>query len=249
MKIGIIGTGNIGGTLIQKLSAVGHEVIAANSRGPETVPEHLLKHGVQAGTPEEAFAGAQVVILSIPMSAVPQYRVLAQGMEEDATLIDTSNYYPGRDGADFLEEGTVESDWIQGQLGRPIVKAFNTIGPVSLAGDGSPDWVDGVIALPVSGDRPADVERARRLIKDMGFESHYAGPIAESWRQQPGNPAYGTDLNLTELSTALDRADRERAPRLRDLFVAAVTERMSGDTRSNPPARWGVQLSRLLYMD
>ncbi|WP_022868628.1 NADPH-dependent F420 reductase [Schaalia vaccimaxillae] len=249
MKIGIIGTGNIGGTLISALSALGHDVTAANSRGPQAVPAELLTHGAHAGTPDEAFAGADLVILSIPMNVLPKYRQLAQNMNEDATLIDTSNYYPGRDGQDFIPDGTVESEWVQNQLGRPIVKVFNTIGPVSLASGGRVNWTDGVIALPVSADRPEDIQTTCNLVKELGFDAHPAGPISQSWRQQPGNPAYGTDLTLSQLVDALAQADPERAPRLRDLFVAIAAERMSGNKGVNPPAKWGTELSRLLYME
>lgn len=247
MKIGIIGTGNIGATLAKKLSAKGHEVKIANSRGPESIDPDLLQSGAQAVTPSEAFMGTEVVILSIPMSAIPEFRELARALDDSVVVIDTSNYYPLRDGKDMLPEGEREAEWVQKQLGRPIVKAFNAIGAPALASDGRPRWATGLIAIPYTGDRVEDKEIAASIIRDTGFDAYDAGNLSESWRIQPGNPAYCTDLTAGELPEALANANAERAPKLRDIFVQAAFERMGNAARTNPPADWGVQLSRVLY--
>ena len=149
-----------------------------------------------------------------------------------------------RDGDEFLPEGVVESQWVSEQLGRPVVKAWNAIGSDSLAKKGKPAGTPGRIALPVAADRDNDRRRAHLLVDQTGLEPYDAGSIAESWRQQPGNPAYGTDLTLDELPDALARADAERAPRRRDLVVAVFAERLGSGT--NPDAEWGVAVSRLL---
>lgn len=244
MKIGIIGTGDIGATLVRKLSAAGHDVSVANSRGPETISEELLRDGAQAATVEQAAQGAEVLILSIPLQAIPGIAPLLADLPDDVTVIDTSNYYPGRDGDEFLPEGVVESQWVSEQLGRPVVKAWNAIGSDSLARKGQPAGTPGRIALPVAADRDDDRRRAHLLVDQTGLEPYDAGSIAESWRQQPGNPAYCTDLTLDELPDALARADAERAPRRRDLVMAVVAERLGSG--ANPDAEWGVAVSRLL---
>lgn len=244
MKIGIIGTGHIGATLVRKLSAAGHDVSVANSRGPETISEELLRDGAQAATVEQAAQGAEVLILSIPLQAIPGIAPLLADLPDDVTVIDTSNYYPGRDGDEFLPEGVVESQWVSEQLGRPVVKAWNAIGSDSLARKGQPAGTPGRIALPVAADRDDDRRRAHLLVDQTGLEPYDAGSIAESWRQQPGNPAYCTDLTLDELPDALARADAERAPRRRDLVMAVVAERLGSG--ANPDAEWGVAVSRLL---
>lgn len=244
MKIGIIGTGHIGATLVRKLSAAGHVVSVANSRGPETISEELLRDGARAVTAEQAVQDIEVLILSIPLQAIPSIAQLLADLPDDVTVIDTSNYYPGRDGDEFLPEGAVESQWVSEQLGRPVVKAWNAIGSDSLATKGKPAGTPGRIALPVAADRDEDRRRAHLLVDQTGLDPYDAGPIAESWRQQPGNPAYGTDLTLDELPDALARADAQRAPRRRDLVVAVFAERLGAGT--NPDAEWGVAVSRLL---
>lgn len=244
MKIGIIGTGHIGATLVRKLSAAGHVVSVANSRGPETISEELLRDGARAVTAEQAVQDIEVLILSIPLQAIPSIAQLLADLPDDVTVIDTSNYYPGRDGDEFLPEGAVESQWVSEQLGRPVVKAWNATGSDSLATKGKPAGTPGRIALPVAADRDEDRRRAHLLVDQTGLDPYDAGPIAESWRQQPGNPAYGTDLTLDELPDALARADAQRAPRRRDLVVAVFAERLGAGT--NPDAEWGVAVSRLL---
>lgn len=75
MKIGILGTGHIGKTLVKQLSAAGHDVKVANSRGPETIEADLLSGGAQAVTTQEAVRDVEVVILSIPLNRIPLNRI------------------------------------------------------------------------------------------------------------------------------------------------------------------------------
>lgn len=246
MDIGIIGTGNIGGSLVRHLSRAGHQVKVANSRGPETIDADLLAHGARAVTAAEAAQDVEVLILSVPLGAVPGLADVVSALPETATVIDTSNYYPQRDGDGFLPEGTVESVWVSEQLGRPVVKAWNSIGAAPLAQEGRPAGEEGRIALPVAADRGEDRERAHALVDATGFDAYDAGPLAESWRQQPGTPCYGTNLTLEELPGALASADRERAPRRRDIYVDAAAERLGSGI--SPDAEWGVALARLLFL-
>jgi hypothetical protein len=248
MKIGILGTGHIGKTLVRKLSAAGHDVKVANSRGPDTIEADVLSSGGRAVTAAEAVADVDVVILSIPLKRLPEVAPLIASVPAETVVIDTSNYYPGRDGRiDAIEAGQVESLWVSEQLGRPIVKAWNAIGSDSLAKKGKPAGSPDRIALPVA----AESDRARKvgmaLVEDTGLDAFDAGTLAESWRQQPGAPCYCTDLTREEMAAALAAAERARLPKRRDLAVAAVMERV-GDGRTNPDAEYGVRLSRALYM-
>lgn len=244
MKIGIIGTGHIGASLVRRLSAAGHDVKVANSRGPETIDAELLAHGAQAVTADEAVQGAEAVILSVPLRAIPALAPLLSGLPENVTIVDTSNYYPQRDGEGFLPEGAVESVWVAEQLGRPVAKAWNSIGSASLATNGLPAGSPGRIALSVAADRDLDRQRALALVENTGFDAVDGGTLAESWRQQPGNPAYCTDLTRDELVPALDRADAENAPVRRDL-VASVFAHWFG-AGANPDAEWGLAVGRLI---
>jgi len=163
-------------------------------------------------------------------------------------VIDTSNYYPFRDGRiDAIEAGQIESLWVAGQLGRPIAKAWNAIGSASFATKGKPAGTPGRIAIPVAADRDRDREVALALVEDTGLDAFYSGTLADSWRQQPGAPAYCTDLNREEMGPALAAAERARLPKRRDLGVEVMQERL-GDGTTNPDADWGVRLVRAINM-
>ncbi|KQM34117.1 NADPH-dependent F420 reductase [Sphingomonas sp. Leaf10] len=248
MKIGILGTGHIGKTLVTKLSATGHDVRVANSRGPETIEAELLASGARAVTTQDALIDVDVVILSIPLIRIPDVAPLIAALPEKTVVIDTSNYYPFRDGRiEAIKAGQVESLWVVEQLGRPIAKAWNAIGSALLANHGKPAGTPGRIAIPVAADRPADRALAMALVEDTGLDAFDAGSLDESWRQQAGAPAYCTDLTREEMGPALATAERARLPRRRDLAVAAMQERL-GDGTTNPDADWGVRLVRAINM-
>ena len=248
MKIGILGTGNIGKSLVRTLSAAGHAVKVANSRGPDTIDASLLSSGAVAVTTADALVDVDVVILSIPLNRIPALAPLMARLPEQTVVIDTSNYYPFRDDRiEAIEAGQVESLWAAEQLGRPIAKAWNAIGSASLATKGKPAGTPGRIALPVAADRERDREVAMALVEDTGLDAFDAGSLADSWRQQPGASAYCTDLAREEMGAALAAAERKRLPARRDLGVAVMQERL-GDGTTNPDADWGVRLVRAINM-
>ncbi len=248
MKIGILGVGYIGRTLTQRLSAAGHDVKVANSRGPHTIEADVLASGGRAVPAAEAVVDVDVVILSIPMNRLPRVAPLIAGVPRETVVIDTSNYYPMRDDRiTAIEAGQVESLWVAEQLGRPVVKAWNAIGSASLADKGTPAGSPGRIAIPVAADSDRERGVGMALVEDTGFDAFDAGTLAQSWRQQPGAPSYCTDLTRQEMPAAPEAADAARLPKRRDLAVAAIQERI-GDATTNPGAEYGVRLSRALYM-
>jgi predicted dinucleotide-binding enzyme len=248
MKIGILGTGNIGKTLVTRLSQAGHDVKVANSRGPDTIDPELLESGARAVTTEEALIDVEVVILSIPLNRLPGIAKLVGSLAQETVVIDTSNYYPFRDEKiEAIEQGQVESLWVTEQLGRPVAKAWNAIGSASLAKKGKPAGAVGRIAIPVAADRDHDRQVTMSLVDDTGLDAVDSGPLADSWRQQPGSPVYCTDLSSAEVVPALNAAERERLPRRRDLGVAVMQERL-GDGTTNPDEDWGVRLVRVINM-
>jgi 8-hydroxy-5-deazaflavin:NADPH oxidoreductase len=217
MKIGIIGAGMIGGTLARRLTALGHQVVVANSRGPETLRELEAETGARAVTASEAAHGGEIVIVTIPECAVPDLpRDLFAGVPDEVVVVDTGNYYPARDGRiDAIEDGQVESAWVAEHLRRPVVKAFNSIYSKSLLENGRPAGAPGRIALPVAGDPPEAREKVMRLVDELGFDPVDAGNLQDSWRQQPGTPSYTADLDAPRLKQALAAADRSRIPEYR----------------------------------
>ncbi|EJC82426.1 putative dinucleotide-binding enzyme [Rhizobium leguminosarum bv. trifolii WSM2297] len=220
MKIGIIGAGNIGATLARKFAASGHEVKLANSKGPDTIRELAGDIGAAAVSKEEAVRGVEVVVLSIPFASYRDLGGLFNDVPKEVVVIDTSNYYPFRDGAIAdLDGGIPESVWVSGQIGRPVVKAWNAVLAATLSEKGRPDGTDGRIAIPVAGDAPEAKAIAMALVEVTGFDAVDAGGLLESWRQQPGTPAYCTELAATELKEALRSADRSQAANNRDSLI------------------------------
>jgi predicted dinucleotide-binding enzyme len=215
MRIGIIGTGQIGGTLARRLRALGHEVSIANSRGPETLAALAKETGAKAVTVEQAARAGDVVIIAIPEKNVARLPAkLFDAVPDDVVVVDTGNYYPQqRDGRiDPIESGVAESRWVSNQLGRPVVKLFNSIYARHLLERGKPKGTPGRIALPVAGDDKRAKDIAIRLLDELGFDGVDAGGLDESWRQQPGTPVYGADLDAEGARRALSEAKRERQP-------------------------------------
>jgi predicted dinucleotide-binding enzyme len=132
-------------------------------------------------------------------------------------VVDTGNYYPQqRDGRiDEIEDGTTESRWVSRQLGRPVVKVFNNIYARHLLERGRRSGDPKRIALPVAGDDPRAKEIVMRLLDQLGFDGVDAGGLDESWRQQPGTPVYGTDLEAEGVRKALKEARPERSAAFR----------------------------------
>ncbi|EPT7062023.1 NADPH-dependent F420 reductase [Nissabacter archeti] len=247
MKIGILGAGAIGSTLARTLAAAGHQVKIANSRGPETISARALENGAIAATAADAVNNVDVVIMSMPQRAFEKVRSLVTALPEHTVVIDTSNYFPQRDGVNpAIEAGEVESVWIQTFFERPIVKAWNAIGTVPFAENALPEGHPDRVAIPVAGDRAHDRDIAIALISDTGFDGYDAGPLEDSWRQQPGAPVYCTNLRYSEIATALAAAERERLPKRRDLSVAVFAERFGPGV--NPDAATIVRISRALQM-
>ncbi|WNG35063.1 NADP oxidoreductase [Archangium violaceum] len=217
MKIGIIGAGMIGGTLARRWTKLGHEVLIANSRGPDTLRELAAETGATPVTVAEAAHRGEIVVVTIPERAVADLpKDLFSGVPADVVVIDTGNYYPIRDGnIPAIVEGQIESKWVSEQLGRPVIKAFNNIYFQSLLEKGTPRGTPGRIALPVAGDPPEARAKVLRLIDELGFDPVDAGSLEESWRQQPGTPCYTQDLDAPRLKEALAAADRSRIPEYR----------------------------------
>jgi hypothetical protein len=212
MKVGIIGAGNIGGTLTRRLTALGHDVSVANSRGPETLADLAAETRATAVDVMDAAKDADLVIVTIPVKAISLLPAgVLDGAKPGAPIVDTGNYYPQRDGRiKEIEDGMTESRWVSEELGHPVVKAFNNIRAQHLLEKGVPASTPGRIALPVAGDDPETKRKVLALVDELGFDPVDAGTIDESWRQQPGAPAYGTDLDAQALAKALAEAPPER---------------------------------------
>ncbi|MFF9686943.1 NADPH-dependent F420 reductase [Streptomyces sp. NPDC014623] len=218
MKIGIIGAGNIGGNLVRRLTALGHDVSVANSRGPETLRALAEETGATPVVSTEAAREARIVVVTVPLKAVPDLPSgILEGAADDVAVIDTGNYYPQqRDGRiSAIEEGLTESRWTEQQIGHPVIKAFNGTYAQDILDKGLPHGTPGRQALPVAGDDPAAKQAVRDLIDELGFDTVDAGGLDESWRQQPGTPVYGNRGDAETIVKALADASPERTPEWR----------------------------------
>jgi 8-hydroxy-5-deazaflavin:NADPH oxidoreductase len=204
MRIGVIGAGNVGGTLARGLAKLGYQVSIANSRGPESLTASAAGIGARPVSVVEAVNAGEIVILSIPTKAVASLRPeLFANVPSSVVVIDTGNYHPElRDGRiDAIDRSMLDSQWVAEQIGRPVIKAFNNILAKSLLEKGAPKGTTGRIALSVVGDSLEAKATVLRLVDDLGFDPVDGGDLDNSWRQQPGTPAYCRDLDVAALGT------------------------------------------------
>jgi 8-hydroxy-5-deazaflavin:NADPH oxidoreductase len=240
MRIGIIGAGNMGATLAARLTRLGHQVAIANSRGPQTLADVADRTGATPVPVTQVAAKADVVIAAVPEKSIPGLPAgLLSALLEDTVVIDAGNYVPEfRDGhIPAIDVGLPESQWVQAQLRHRLVKAFNTIRPASLASLGKPAAAAGRVAIPVAGDDPAAKAVVLELADQLGFDGLDAGPLAESWRQQPGTPIYTTDLPLDAARQALADATPEQTASWRSRSPQSAKP----STAAHPSRRTGVR--------
>jgi predicted dinucleotide-binding enzyme len=233
MKVGILGVGNIGKVIALRTAAAGHDVKVANSGDPKTVAAEVLATGARAEWTKDVVKDIDVLVMSIPFFKLPALRPLISSLPKETVVIDTSNYYPGRPGfytgrdpvVPELDKEKPETEWIQEQLGHAVVKAWNNILSETLDKKSQPKGHPDRLAIAVAADRPHDLEIAKELVELTGFDAYHTGSIKDSWRQQPGAPAYCTDMKASELAEALAATERSRLPARRDFAMAVLEER------------------------
>lgn len=210
--IGLIGAGNIGSQVARLAISSGYDVVISNSRGPETLADLVADLGPKAtaATSAEAAAAADVAVVTVPLEA---YRDVPVEPLAGKVVIDTNNYYPGRDGqiAELDDETTTSSELLQGHLPTSkVVKGFNHIQAAELTTDGRPSGTPGRRALAIAGDDAAAKVTVVDLLDEFGFDSVDLGPLADSWRIQPDTPGYGLRQDADQLTTNLAAAQRRR---------------------------------------
>jgi len=149
-------------------------------------------------------------------------------------VVDLGNYHPElRDGRiDAIDRGMLDSQWVAQQIGRPVIKAFNNILASSLLEKGAPRGTKGRIAPPVAGDSSDAKAAVLRLVDDLGFEPIDGGDLDDSWRQQPGTPAYCRDLDAAALRRALAEADSSRIAEYRIEQEVRIRRQIAAQTPS-----------------
>lgn len=229
--LGIIGSGNIGSAVARLAVAAGIPVVVANSRGPATLGDFVAGLGplATAGTVDQVAEAGDLVLLSVPLTA---YAAIPPTPLRGKTMLDTSNYYPFRDGriAELDDEKLTTSELVQRHFaGVALVKAFNSILAHHIPQLARPSGAPDRSALPVAGDDGRAKTQAGDLLDRLGFDTVDAGPLTESWRFEPEASAYtrlyladpatsderlleapGAPVSVATLRTALDTAERVR---------------------------------------
>ena len=224
MNIAVIGAGNIGATLTRRLTAIGHHVSIANSRGPQTLTDLAAETGAVPKPVTDVGNGVDLVIVAVPEQSIAALGTHIRGTIAPSTVVvDAGNYVPHlRDAPiDDLDNGAVESRWTESHLGHAVIKAFNTIVAAHLSTLGKPAGAPDRIALPVAGDDATAKATVIRLANELGFDGMDAGSLDESWRQQPGTPVYTTDLNTDQTPDALAAAHHDQTTAWRARWATA----------------------------
>ena len=191
--VGFIGSGMIGGTVARLSVAAGHQVVPSNSRGPETLADLVTELGprARAATCEQAAEAGEIVVVAIPFRASES---VPAGPLKGKVVMDTGNYYPQRDGQiAVLDDGELTSSGLLQQHLREahVVKVFNNIYFRHLASLARPHGAADRSALPIAGDDEKAKAAVAEFLDSIGYDAVDAGSLAESWRQEPGSPAYG----------------------------------------------------------
>lgn len=191
--IGFIGSGHIGSVVARLAVAAGYDVVLSNSRGPETLKDLVDELGphARAGTPAEAGAAGDLVVVTIPFAAYPKVPVEPLAGK---TVIDTNNYYPARDGVfPEIESGATSACQLLSEHlpTSHVVKAFNGILFSHLAGLARPAGAADRSALPIAGNDAGAKAQVIEFLNRIGYDAVDVGPLSEDWRFRPDTPAYG----------------------------------------------------------
>ncbi len=209
MKIGIIGSGNIGGTLGRHWAKVGHEVMFS-SRNPANLQSMATEVGAKVGTVAESATFGDVILLAIPFGKVDEVAKLV-GRLESKILIDATNPYPQRDGD--IAQRIIEDDsqtatgYVATQFpSTHVIKAFNSIYFKVLEGQAFRSG-DQRIAVQICGDDSQAKQRVKHLIEEIGFAPQDLGDLSRSKLFEPDAPLYNKNLKIGEAETQLRQLD------------------------------------------
>jgi len=206
-KIGIVGSGHIGGTLGFLLAKAGYEVIYG-SRHPDTLKDLVRSAGPKscAGTVAEAIAFSDVIVVSVPLKALTEFDAKTKEALKDKIVIDTSNPYPERDGA-IAVEARKDPDGMGAFVARllpgaRIIRAFNTVYFVDLRRTINKNGEK--IGIPIAGDDREGVKAAVELVERAGLDPVVVGGLSTSKLFDVGTAVYATSASAREIREKLN---------------------------------------------
>ncbi len=204
MRIGIIGSGNIGGAVGLQWAKAGHEILFS-SRHPEELTELVEQAGprARAGLPAEAAAFGEVVLIAVPYAATPQVGRDHSPLMQGKVVIDCGNPYPRRDGPMAAEAlvkgaGVASAEFLPGVR---LVRAFNAIGYRSVQREAHREGEK--VGIPIAGDDQDALQTVAALVVDAGFDPVVVGSLARAREFDQGSAVYVTDMTAAQLREAL----------------------------------------------
>lgn len=204
LRIGVIGSGRIGGTIGGLWVESGHPVMFS-SRHPDELKDMVSKLGslAQAGSVEQAMAFGDALFIAVPYGAIPQIGRDYSAAMKGKIMIDACNAVSARDGAiaDEVEQNGIGTTSQKYLAGARIVRAFNTMSYATFAREAHRP--DPKLAIPIAGDDPQALQTATGLVRDAGFDPVLVGKLADARRFQRGHPGYGQPVPAAELKKIL----------------------------------------------
>lgn len=192
--LGLIGSGNIGGTVARLAVNAGYDVVLSNSRGPDTLTDLVTELGPHASAATADLAGeaGDLVLVSVPLKA---YQAIPVEPLAGKVVLDTNNYYPERDGTfpDLEAKTATTSGLLQAHLpDSHVVKVFNNIYFQNLLSMARPAGAPDRNTLIIAGDDATTKKTAANFLDAIGYDAVDSGSLADSWRYERDQPAYAS---------------------------------------------------------